>query len=576
MLASQKQEIAALFQAALAPIVDGSGITPNVVLERPRDPSHGDIACNIAMQLAKQLKMNPRELAQKVVASVLENPAGKGLIDSADIAGPGFINLRVAASAKQAVVKTIMIEGAQYGRSSVGAGKSVVIEFVSANPTGPLHVGHGRQAALGDALSSLFDAQGYTVTREFYYNDAGVQIATLANSVQARARGVKPGDAEWPESAYNGDYIADIAADFLAGKTVKASDSEPVTASGKVDDLDSIRQFAVAYLRNEQDIDLQAFGVKFDNYYLESSLYEDGKVDKAVEALVKAGVTYELDGALWLRTTDYGDDKDRVMRKSEGGFTYFVPDVAYHIVKFQRGFSQAINVQGSDHHGTIARVRAGLQAVGLGIPQGYPDYVLHKMVTVMKDGAEVKISKRAGSYVTVRDLIEWSGNGDIERGRDAVRFFLISRKADTEFVFDVDVALKTSDENPVYYVQMAHARICRMLDSWGGDPASVINADLSPLTAPTETQLLALLAAYPEALARAQTELGPHQVAFYLRDLAGALHSFYAAERVLVDDAALKLARVALMTATRQVLRNGLALIGVSAPHQMYREGTDA
>ena len=397
-----------------------------------------------------------------------------------------------------------------------------------------------------------------------------------ATTFCASSRGFKPGDAEWPESAYNGDYIADIASDFLAGKTVKASDSEPVTASGKVDDLDSIRQFAVAYLRNEQDIDLQAFGVKFDNYYLESSLYEDGKVDKTVEALVKAGVTYEQDGALWLRTTDYGDDKDRVMRKSEGGFTYFVPDVAYHIVKFQRGFTQAINVQGSDHHGTIARVRAGLQAVGLGIPQGYPDYVLHKMVTVMKDGAEVKISKRAGSYVTVRDLIEWSGNGDIERGRDAVRFFLISRKADTEFVFDVDVALKTSDENPVYYVQMAHARICRMLDSWGGDPASAVNADLAPLTAPTETQLLAMLAAYPEALARAQTELGPHQVAFYLRDLAGALHSFYAAERVLVDDEALKLARVALMTATRQVLRNGLALIGVSAPNQMYREGTDA
>ena len=569
MLASQKQEIAALFQAALTPILEGTGVTPNVVLERPRDPSHGDIACNIAMQLAKQLKMNPRELAQKVVAALLDNPAGKGLVESADIAGPGFINLRVAASSKQAVVKTIIEQGAAFGRSSAGAGKKVILEFVSANPTGPLHVGHGRQAALGDALSSLFDAQGYDVTREFYYNDAGVQIATLAASVQARAKGLKPGDPAWPESAYNGDYIADIAADFMAGKTVSASDSAPVTGSGNADDLESIRPFAVTYLRNEQDLDLLAFGVKFDNYYLESSLYEDGKVDQAVDALVKSGKTYEQDGALWLRTTDFGDDKDRVMRKSEGGFTYFVPDVAYHLVKWQRGFGQAINIQGSDHHGTIARVRAGLQALGQDIPQGYPDYVLHKMVTVMKDGAEVKISKRAGSYVTVRDLIEWSGDGDIARGRDAVRFFLISRKADTEFVFDVDIALKTSDENPVYYVQYAHARICRMLEQFSGDVASLATADLSPLGAPTELTLLATLASYPEVLARAQTELGPHQIAFYLRDLAANLHSFYFAERVLVDDESLKTARLALMVATRQVLRNGLALIGVSAPEKM-------
>jgi arginyl-tRNA synthetase len=569
MLAHQKQEITALFQAALAPVLAGTSVTANVVLERPRDPSHGDVACNIAMQLAKQLKMNPRELATQIVAALLANPAGQGLVASADIAGPGFINLRVSDAAKQAVVNSVLEQGAAFGQSAAGAGKQVIIEFVSANPTGPLHVGHGRQAALGDALSSLFGAQGYQVTREFYYNDAGVQIQTLANSVQARARGFKPGDAEWPESAYNGDYIAEIATDFLAKKTVSASDGQPATASGDVDDIDSIRAFAVTYLRNEQDMDLQAFGVKFDNYYLESSLYADGKVNSAVETLVKAGKTYEQEGALWLRTTDYGDDKDRVMRKSDGSYTYFVPDVAYHIVKFQRGFIQAINVQGSDHHGTIARVRAGLQAVDLGVPQGYPDYVLHKMVTVMKDGEEVKISKRAGSYVTVRDLIEWSGGGDIAKGRDAVRFFLISRKADTEFVFDVDVALKTSDENPVYYVQYAHARICRMLEQWGGDVASLAGVDLAPLTAPSEATLLATLAAYPDMLARAQAELGPHQVAFYLRELAANLHSFYFAERVLVDDEALKLARLALMVATRQVLRNGLALIGVSAPNKM-------
>ena len=356
-----------------------------------------------------------------------------------------------------------------------------------------------------------------------------------------RARAAsKPGDAAWPESAYNGDYIQDIANDYLAGKTVEASDGQPATASGDVDDIGSIRPFAVTYLRNEQDIDLLAFGVKFDNYYLESSLYADGKVEAAVDGLIKAGHTYEQDGALWLRTTDYGDDKDRVMKKTDGTYTYFVPDVAYHIVKWQRGYTQAINVQGSDHHGTIARVRAGLQAVDLGITKGYPDYVLHKMVTVMKDGEEVKISKRAGSYVTVRDLIEWSGGGDITKGRDAVRFFLISRKADTEFVFDVDVALKSTDENPVHYVQYAHARICRMLSNWGGDEATIADADLAPLTAPTEMTLLATLAEYPDMLARAQVELSPHQVAFYLRELAANLHSFYFAEKVLVEDEQLK------------------------------------
>jgi arginyl-tRNA synthetase len=582
MLASQKQQITDLFNAALQPIIAGTELQPTVTLERPRDPSHGDVACNIAMQLAKPLKKNPRELAQALVAAVLAGAENGDLIASAEIAGPGFINLRLTPAAKQQVVKTVLQEAADYGKSQLGAGKKVLVEFVSANPTGPLHVGHGRQGALGDAMSALFEIQGFDVTREFYYNDAGVQIATLATSVQARANGLKPGDAAWPESAYNGDYIADIAQDFLARKTVAASDGEPVTASGDIGDIESIRKFAVAYLRREQDLDLQAFGVKFDNYYLESSLYKDGKVNAAVEALIAAGVTYELDGALWLRTTDYGDEKDRVMKKSDGTYTYFVPDVAYHIVKWQRGFGKVINVQGSDHHGTIARVRAGLQAVNMGIPQGYPDYVLHKMVTVMKNGEEVKISKRAGSYVTVRDLIEWSSGEDgaaadgaadsprdLTRGRDAVRFFLISRKADTEFVFDVDLALAKSDENPVYYVQYAHARICSVLAQWTGDEAGLSTVDLSPLTAPREASLLAKLAEYPDMLQHALEELGPHQVAFYLRDLAGELHSYYNAERVLVDDEALKMARLALMYATRQVLRNGLALIGVSAPARM-------
>lgn len=579
MLAAQKQRLTELFQAAVAPLVAGTELNPTVTLERPRDPTHGDVACNLAMQIAKPLKKNPREVAQALVAALLDNPANRDLIESAEIAGPGFINLRLTAASRQDVVKTVLQQGDQYGKSKLGADKKVIIEFVSANPTGPLHVGHGRQGALGDAMSSLFDAQGYDVTREFYYNDAGVQIATLATSVQARAKGLKPGVEGWPESAYNGDYIQDIANDFIAKKTVSASDGLPVTASGNIDDIESIRAFAVAYLRREQDLDLQAFGVKFDNYYLESSLYNDGKVASTVNALIKADKTYELDGALWLRTTDYRDDKDRVMKKTDGTYTYFVPDVAYHTVKWQRGFTQAINVQGSDHHGTIARVRAGLQALDIGIPQGYPDYVLHKMVTVMKNGEEVKISKRAGSYVTLRDLIEWS-NGetvegevrDLTRGRDAVRFFLISRKADTEFVFDVDVALTQSDENPVYYVQYAHARICSVLKQAEGadfDEAALVNVDLSPLTAPREASLLAKLAEYPEMLQKALEELGPHQVAFYLRDLAGELHSYYNAERVLVDDVALKMARIALMHATRQVLRNGLALIGVSAPTRM-------
>ena len=564
MPAQHKAQIASLFSQALTPLLAGTDVpVPVITLERPRDPTHGDIACNIAMQLAKPLKKNPRELAQAIVDAVLANPARVGLIDAIELAGPGFINLRVARAIKQSIIKRVLQDAACYGKTNDGAGHQVLVEFVSANPTGPLHVGHGRQGALGDAMSALLEAQGYAVLREFYYNDAGVQIATLAASVQARAQGKKPGDAAWPESAYNGDYIADIAADFLAKKTVSAANGEPVTGSGDLNDIESIRRFAVTYLRHEQDLDLQAFGVRFDNYYLESSLYTEGKVAATVAALIAAGKTYEQDGALWLRSTDYGDDKDRVMRKSDGSFTYFVPDVAYHITKWQRGFEKVINVQGSDHHGTIARVRAGLQAVGMGIPLGYPDYVLHKMVTVMKNGEEVKISKRAGSYVTLRDLIEWSagdavdanGQRDLTRGRDAVRFFLISRKADTEFVFDVDLALAQSDENPVYYVQYAHARICSVLAQWGGDEAALHDVDPAPLVAPREASLLAKLAEYPEALKKAMEELGPHQVAFYLRDLAGELHSYYNAERVLVDDVALKMARLSLLLATRHLAK---------------------
>ena len=571
MLAQQKQQITSLFQNAVNTLTEGNDLAkqPVISLERPRDAAHGDVACNIAMQLAKPLRKNPREIAKTILDNVLTASDSRELIASGEIAGPGFINLRLTPAAKQRVVRTVLEQKEKFGYGNRGAGKKVMVEFVSANPTGPLHVGHGRQGALGDAISALFETQGYDVTREFYYNDAGVQIDNLTRSVQARAKGLKPGDAGWPESAYNGDYIADIAADFMAKKTVTASNCPTVTASGNADDLQSIREFSVAYLRNEQDNDLNAFGIHFDNFFLESSLYRDGKVQEAVEALTREGKTFESDGALWLKTTEYGDDKDRVMRKTDGTYTYFVPDVAYHINKWKRGFDKVINVQGSDHHGTVARVRAGLQAVNQGIPAGFPDYVLHKMVTVMKDGAEVKISKRAGSYVTVRDLIEWSGAGDIAKGRDAVRFFLISRKADTEFVFDIDLALLQSDENPVYYVQYAHARICSVFAQWGGDESVLENVDLSPLVSSHENALLTKLADYPDMLSRAQEELSPHLIAFYLRELAGELHGYYNAERFLVDDEPTKLARLALLKATRQVLRNGLALLGVSAPVKM-------
>ena len=559
-----KQDLLAALGEAIQELSPGAELA--AAFESPKQASHGDLACTAAMQLARPLKKNPRELAQALIEALQRRAAFQQWVDALEIAGPGFINIRLKAAAKQAVVAEVLGAGAGFGAQPAN-GQHVMVEFVSANPTGPLHLGHARQAALGDSICSLFATQGWDVTREFYYNDAGVQIATLANSTQCRLKGLKPGDAGWPESAYNGEYIQDIADDFLARKTVKADDRE-FTASGDIEDLDSIRQFAVAYLRHEQDLDLQAFGLRFDNYFLESSLYQTGAVEATVAKLLASGKTFEEGGALWLRSTDYGDDKDRVMRKSDGTYTYFLPDVAYHINKFQRGYTKCINVQGTDHHGTIARVRGGLQAADVGIPQGFPDYVLHKMVLVMRGGEEVKLSKRAGSYVTMRDLIDWTS-------RDAVRFFLTSRKADTEFTFDIDLALKQNDENPVFYVQYAHARICSIIRNWvaaGGDESQLGAADLSLLTAPTEAALMLKLADYPRMLSGAAEGLAPHDVAFYLRDLAGAFHSYYAAERVLDQAPELTRARAALLAATRQVLRNALAVLGVSAPEVMSRE----
>ncbi len=573
MLRSQQEIIARAIRDVLTDLApDGAVLDDDaVVLERPRQAAHGDLACNVALRLAKPWRVKPRELAERLVAG-LERSAGPEWLERAEVAGPGFINLSVRPAFKRAVVAEVLRSGESFGLGDQGGGQPVIVEFVSANPTGPLHVGHGRQAALGDSLCALLGATGWRVHREFYYNDAGAQIDNLARSVQARARGLDPDHPSFPADGYRGEYIVDIAQRYLAGETVSAADKAPIRAAADADDLDAIRVFAVACLRHEQDIDLKRFGVRFDEYFLESSLYADGRVGQAVDALTEAGHTYELDGALWLRTTAFGDDKDRVMRKTDGGFTYFVPDVAYHVTKWSRGYRRAINIQGSDHHGTIARVRAGLQGVGLGIPAGYPDYVLHKMVTVMRGGEEVKISKRAGSYVTLRDLIDWSGGGDEVRGRDAVRFFLVSRKADSEFVFDVDLALSQTDENPVYYIQYAHARVCSVLaNPLAGDEAVGLGpeVDLEPLTGEREFALMARLAAWPACLEAAATDLAPHAVAFYLKDLAAELHSYYNAERVLVDDAGVRRARLALLLAVRQVLRNGLALIGVSAPERM-------
>ena len=553
-----KQELQEALAAALRELAPDAAVRG--VFESPKVAAHGDLASTAAMQLAKPLKLNPRQVAERLRALLLAQPSYRQWVLDIDIAGPGFLNFRLMPAAKQQVVREVLQSGAGFGHQPP-RGERMLVEFVSANPTGPLHVGHGRQAALGDAICNLYATQGWEVYREFYYNDAGVQIATLANSTRLRALGVKPGDAEWPEAAYNGDYIADIAADFLAGKTVSADDRS-TTASADTDDREGIREFAVAYLRHEQDLDLQAFAVKFDNYYLESSLYTSGKVDAAVARLQAAGKTFEKDGALWLRSTDYGDDKDRVMRKSDGSYTYFVPDVAYHITKWTRGFTRVVNIQGTDHHGTIARVRAGLQAADVGIPAGYPDYVLHTMVRVMRGGAEVKISKRSGSYVTLRDLIDWTS-------KDAVRFFLLSRKPDTEYVFDVDLALARNNDNPVYYVQYAHARICSVLAGWGGDPIRLQHVPLDALQSPVAQGLMLALAKYPEMLTAAAQDFAPHDVTFYLRELAATYHSYYDAERILVDDEPVRLARLALVAATAQVLRNGLAVLGVDAPRKM-------
>jgi len=551
-----KQHIIELLGQAAAKIGADVGQI-EIILDRPKSAEHGDFATNLAMLLAKPLRQNPRAIAERIKQHL---PASD-YISKVEIAGAGFINFFLNANSKQAIIGQIFAAGEKFGHNKSGNGEKVQVEFVSANPTGPLHVGHGRGAAVGDCMCRLLEANGWDVTREFYYNDAGQQIDNLTLSVQLRCKGIGPDNPAWPEDGYRGDYIIEVANAYMARLTIDAEDQH-IVGKGDPNSTEAIRHFAVAYLRREQDIDLKAFQVHFDVYSLESALYTHGKVEETVQDLISSGHTYEQDDALWLRTTTFGDDKDRVMRKREGGYTYFVPDVAYHKDKWNRGFKRVINEQGADHHSTITRVRAGLQALDIGIPQGWPEYVLHQMVTVMRGGEEVKISKRAGSYVTLRDLIE-------EVGCDATRYFLAARKPDSQLVFDIDLARSQSNDNPVYYIQYAHARICSVLNQWGGEVLDLHRADLSPLTNALETALMQQLTALPEVVASACTELAPHMIANYLKDLASDLHSYYNDSKFLVDDEPTKLARLALIAATRQVLRNGLALLGLSAPEKM-------
>ena len=561
-----RNRIIPLLQSALISAQAAQELTtsplPPIIVGHPANPEHGDFSCNIAMQLARGERKAPRQMAEIILKHLGD---GGGFLAKSEVAGPGFINVFISEAAWQAALPDIESQGDRYGCTASGAGKRVQVEFVSANPTGPLHIGHGRGAAIGDTLCRVLDAAGWNVTREFYYNDAGVQIGNLALSVQLRCYGVEPDDPRWPEGGYQGEYIKDVARAYLARETVEATDQH-TTACGDPENLEDIRRFAVAWLRHEQDIDLEAFDVKFDIYTLESSLYKEGKVDAVVRQLIANGHAYEQDNALWLRSTDFGDDKDRVMRKTDGNYTYFVPDVAYHQAKWERGFTRVINEQGSDHHSTVTRVRAGLQALDIGIPPGWPEYVLHQMVTVMRGGEEVKISKRAGSYVTLRDLID-------EVGRDATRFFFLMRKPDAQLVFDIDLAKQQTNENPVYYVQYAHARICSIFENAAEKgffaPEYPAAASLVCLSSPEDLQLIKLLTALPDTVDDCAAHFEPHRLTYYLSELAGCFHSFYNKNRVIGEDQALTSARLYLLKRTAQTLKNALSILGISAPERM-------
>ena len=551
-----KTELASIISSALDQILDDSS-TIDIHIERPKTLEHGDYSTNIALQLTKILKKNPREIAQLIIEKVGLDPS----IDRLEIAGPGFINFYLSSAGKSSIINSIFSQSTNYGHNLTGKNQKLQVEFVSANPTGPLHIGHGRGAAIGDSLARIMQANGWDVTREFYYNDAGQQINNLALSVQSRIKGIEPDDANFPEDGYRGEYILEIADAYSNLKTVEV-DGEIVKANGNPDDIENIKRFSVAFLRNEQNIDLAAFQTTFDVFTLESTFYQNKDVEKVLDLLEKNGFSYQKDDATWLKTTEFGDDKDRVMIKSDGSYTYFVPDVAYHLNKWERGFVRVINEQGADHHSTITRVRAGLQGLNLSIPKDWPDYVLHQMVTVTKNNQEVKISKRAGSYVTLRDLID-------EVGSDATRYFLLARKPDSQLIFDIDLAKSQTNDNPVYYIQYAHARICAVLTQANVKPEDLQNFDEALLTSTHEHQLIKRLSEFPEIISLSASETSPHYIATFLKDLAADFHSYYNANKFLSDDKALQNARLALIGATKIVIKNGLQLLGISAPEKM-------
>lgn len=538
-----------------------------VRLERPRDPAHGDWATSLPLSLASRLRRPPRDIAQDIIRRLDLKEAG---VDRVEVAGPGFLNFHLSAGAVAGILPEILVLNATFGQKELGGGQSIMVEFVSANPTGPLHLGHGRQAALGDAISALLEWTGWSVHREFYYNDTGNQIDLLARSVWARYQELLGMEVELPEGGYQGEYVRDVAGALLE----EAGDRYREDSSSET--LDRMRTFAVQVLREEQDRDLEEFRVDFDQHYLESSLYSEGRVESTVKALEETGLVYERDEALWLRTTDFGDQKDRVMVRGDGTPTYFLPDVAYHLTKWERGFRHAINVQGSDHHSTVTRVRAGLRALGL--PEGYPEYVLHQMVTVEREGREVKFSKRAGSYTTLRELCS-------EVGVDVARYFFLMRKPEAHLIFDLDVALDQSEKNPVYKTQYAHARMCSIFRKAGVDEATIRceGLDLGLLIHPLERELIKRLADFPETLERAAEARAPHVLCDFLEQTAGAVNSWYHAGNpsrnpglaVLVEDPGLRGARLALARAVQIVLRNGLGVLGISAPTRMDRPEED-
>ena len=551
-----KTQLASIISLALDQILDDSSII-DIHIERPKTLEHGDYSTNIALQLTKILKKNPREIAQLIIEKIGLDPS----IDRLEIAGPGFINFYLSAAGKSSIIKNIFTQSINYGHNEAGKNQKLQVEFVSANPTGPLHIGHGRGAAIGDSLARIMQANGWDVTREFYYNDAGQQINNLALSVQSRIKGIEPDDTNFPEDGYRGEYILEIADAYSNCKTVEV-DGQIVKSNGNPDDVENIKKFSVAFLRKEQNIDLDAFQTTFDVFTLESTFYQNKDVEKVLDLLEKNGFSYKKDDATWLKTTTFGDDKDRVMIKTDGSYTYFVPDVAYHLNKWERGFVRVINEQGADHHSTITRVRAGLQGLNLSIPKNWPEYVLHQMVTVTKNNQEVKISKRAGSYVTLRDLID-------EVGSDATRYFLLARKPDSQLIFDIDLAKSQTNDNPVYYIQYAHARICAVLNQVLMTKEDLHNFDESLLTSTHEHQLIKRLSEFPEIILLSASESSPHYIATFLKDLAADFHSYYNANKFLSDDKALQNARLALIGATKIVIKNGLQLLGISAPEKM-------